>query len=117
MMHGARQFAAGAVLAGSLLSLSPPAGAQTTLTVSSWVPPSHHLTRVVLEGFVEEVEKASAGRLKFQMLPNHPVAASATFDAVRDGLVDVSFHAMSPKNFERSLPRSSRKAIAETKAP
>ena len=68
----------------------PPAGAQTTLTVSSWVPPSHHLTRVVLEGFIEEVEKASAGHLKFQMLPKHPVAASATFDAVRDGLVDIS---------------------------
>jgi TRAP-type C4-dicarboxylate transport system substrate-binding protein len=91
MMHGARQFAAGAALAGSLLSLSPPAGAQTTLTVSSWVPPSHHLTSVVLEGFVEDVEKASAGRLKFQMLPKHPVAPSATFDAVRDGLVDISF--------------------------
>jgi TRAP-type transport system periplasmic protein len=91
MLHKARQSAVGAALAGSLLSLSPAAGAQTTLTMSSWVPPSHHLTRVVLEGFVEEVEKASAGRLKFQILPKHPVAASATFDAVRDGLVDVSF--------------------------
>jgi TRAP-type C4-dicarboxylate transport system substrate-binding protein len=91
MLHKARQSAVGAALAGSLLSLSPSAGAETTLTISSWVPPSHHLTRVVLEGFVEEVEKASAGRLKFQMLPKHPVAASDTFDAVRDGLVDVSF--------------------------
>jgi TRAP-type transport system periplasmic protein len=91
MLHKARQSAVGVALAGSLLSLSPAAGAQTTLTVSSWVPPSHHLTRVVLEGFVEEVEKASAGRLRFQMLPKHPVAPSATFDAVRDGLVDVSF--------------------------
>jgi TRAP-type C4-dicarboxylate transport system substrate-binding protein len=91
MPHMAKWSAIAAVFAGSLLSLSPSAGAQTTLTMSSWVPPSHHLTRVVLEGFAEEVEKASAGRVKFQMLQKHPVAASATFDAVRDGLVDISF--------------------------
>jgi len=91
MLHKARKSAVGVVLAGSLLSLSPSPSAQTTLTMSSWVPPNHHLTKVVLEGFADEVEKASAGRIKFQMLQKHPVAPSATFDAVRDGLVDVSF--------------------------
>ncbi|MEA2809373.1 MAG: TRAP-type transport system periplasmic protein [Rhodospirillaceae bacterium] len=91
MLHKAIKSVAGAALAGSLLSLSPSASAQTTLTMSSWVPPNHHLTKVVLEGFADELEKASAGRIKFQMLQKHPVAPSATFDAVRDGLVDVSF--------------------------
>ena len=65
--------------------------AQTTLTMSSWVSPAHHLTGVVLQGFGDEVEKASGGRLKFQMLPKHPSAPPGTFDAVRDGLVDVSY--------------------------
>jgi len=39
----------------------------------------------------DEIDKASGGRLKFQMLPKHPAAAPGTFDAVRDGLVDVSY--------------------------
>src|SRR5689334_5958685 len=37
------------------------AGAQTTLTMSSWVSPQHHLTSVVLQGWANEVEKATAG--------------------------------------------------------
>ncbi|HXU88987.1 MAG TPA: TRAP transporter substrate-binding protein [Methylomirabilota bacterium] len=68
-----------------------PAIAQTTLTMSSWVSPQHHLTSNVLQGWANEVEKATAGRVKFQMLPKHPSAPPGTFDAVRDGLVDLSF--------------------------
>jgi hypothetical protein len=29
--------------------------------------------------------------VKFQSLPKHPAAAPGTFDAVRDGLVDLSY--------------------------
>ena len=63
----------------------------TTLTMSSWVPPSHLLTRDVLTVWAQNVEKATNGRVKFQMLPKAPAAAPGTFDAVRDGLVDVSY--------------------------
>src|SRR5947208_12605434 len=80
-----------ALTAVALSILATPAIAQTTLTMSSWVPPAHHLTGVVLQGFGDEIEKASGGRLKFQMLPKAPAAAPGTFDAVRDGLVDVSY--------------------------
>lgn len=80
----------GALAACSVIAAQP-AAAQTTLTMSSWVSPSHHLTAVVLKGWAEEAEKATQGRVKFQMLPKHPSAAPGTFDAVRDGLVDVSF--------------------------
>jgi TRAP-type C4-dicarboxylate transport system substrate-binding protein len=79
---------ASTALAG--LYLASPAHAQTTLTMSSWTPPAHPLTRVVLQGFADEVEKASGGRLRFQMMPQHPVTGPRTFEAVRDGLVDVS---------------------------
>jgi TRAP-type C4-dicarboxylate transport system substrate-binding protein len=65
--------------------------AQTTLTMSSWVSPAHHLTHTVLQGWANDVEKATAGRVKFQMLPKHPSAPPGTFDAVRDGLVDLSY--------------------------
>src|ERR1044071_782401 len=64
---------------------------QTTLTMSSWVSPQHHLTSVVLQGWANEVEKATSGRVKLTMLPKHPSAPPGTFDAVRDGLVDVSY--------------------------
>src|SRR5437867_10359217 len=80
-----------AVLVGALAGTVPPALAQTTLTMSSWVSPQHHLTAVVLQGWANEVEKATGGRVKLQMLPKHPSAPPGTFDAVRDGLVDVSY--------------------------
>jgi TRAP-type C4-dicarboxylate transport system substrate-binding protein len=37
------------------------------------------------------VEKATGGRVKFQSLPKAPAAPPGTFDAVRDGLVDLSY--------------------------
>src|SRR3954467_702301 len=66
------------------------AHAQAPLTYSSWVPPTHHLT-VWQANWAADVEKATDGRVKFQGLPKAPAAAPGTFDAVRDGLVDLSF--------------------------
>ena len=80
-----------AALAAGLAAGARPAQAQTTLTMSSWVSPQHHLTSVVLQGWATEVEQATAGRVKFTMLPKHPSAPPGTFDAVRDGLVDLSY--------------------------
>ena len=89
-MSNVRRFAL-AALAGSVLAAGQPALAQTTLTMSSWVSPTHHITAVVLQGWANEAEKATNGRVKFQMLPKHPSAPPGTFDAVRDGLVDLSY--------------------------
>lgn len=80
------------------------ASAQTTLTMSSWVPPSHSLTRDVLVAWSLEVEKATSGRVKFQMLPKHPTAPPGTFDGVRDGLMDVSFVTASYTPARHPLP-------------
>ncbi len=74
-----------------LIAAARPAPAQTTLTMSSWVSPQHHLTANVLQVWANDVEKATGGRVKFTMLPKHPSAPPGTFDAVRDGLVDLSF--------------------------
>ena len=72
--------------------------------MSSWVPPTHHLTRDVLQVWAANVEKATNGRVKFQMLPKHPSAPPGTFDAVRDGLVDVSFVTASYTPARHPLP-------------
>ena len=72
--------------------------------MSSWVPPTHSLTRDVLVAWSKEVEKATSGRVKFEMLPKHPSAPPGTFDAVRDGLVDVSFVTASYTPARHPLP-------------
>jgi TRAP-type transport system periplasmic protein len=74
-----------------VLSALPALAQTTTLTMSSWVSPQHHITAVVLQGWANEAEKVTNGRVKFTMLPKHPSAPPGTFDAVRDGLVDLSF--------------------------
>jgi TRAP-type C4-dicarboxylate transport system substrate-binding protein len=89
-MPRVKSLVATTVLLG-LVAAPRPAPAQTTLTMSSWVSPQHHLTANVLQVWANDVEKATAGRVKFTMLPKHPSAPPGTFDAVRDGLVDLSF--------------------------
>ena len=73
------------------LAATPALAQTTTLTMSSWVSPQHHLTANVLQVWANDVEKATSGRVKFAMLPKHPSTPPGTFDAVRDGLVDLSF--------------------------
>jgi len=71
-------------------AFAAPAHAQINLTFSSWVPPTHHLT-IWQANWAAEVEKATGGRVKFTSLPKAPAAPPGTFDAVRDGLVDLSY--------------------------
>jgi TRAP-type C4-dicarboxylate transport system substrate-binding protein len=87
-MITARKLALAGLLAGAWAA--QPVLAQTTLTFSSWVPPSHHLS-VWQVNWAATVEKATGGRVKFQLLPKHPSSPPGTFDAVRDGLVDLSY--------------------------
>ncbi|MEA3192514.1 MAG: TRAP-type transport system periplasmic protein [Betaproteobacteria bacterium] len=79
-----------ALAAFAVGAVATPAQSQTPLTYSSWVPPTHHLT-IWQANWTTEVEKATGGRVKFQGLPKAPAAAPGTFDAVRDGLVDLSY--------------------------
>ena len=82
---------AGALAITSLVGWPATVSAQTTMTMSSWVSPSHLLTKDVLGVWAQQVEKATNGRVKLQMLPKAPSAPPGTFDAVKDGLVDVSY--------------------------
>lgn len=78
-----------AVLTAGLLATGA-ASAQTAFTTSSWVPPTHTLT-TAQGAWCSLLEKESAGRMKCNALPKAVTAAPGTFDAVRDGLVDISF--------------------------
>ncbi|HUQ75898.1 MAG TPA: hypothetical protein VM183_14320 [Burkholderiales bacterium] len=86
-MYASRSIAALAFVGAAFAF---PVHAQAPLTYSSWVPPTHHLT-IWQQNWTKEIEKATSGRVKFQELPKAPAAAPGTFDAVRDGLVDLSY--------------------------
>jgi TRAP-type C4-dicarboxylate transport system substrate-binding protein len=90
------RLAAGVTLACMALGAS----AQTTLTLSSWVPPSHTLTETQKE-WCEMLAQKVAGKIKCNVLPRAVAAPPATFDAVRNGLADISFtvHGYTPGRF------------------
>lgn len=77
------------LLAAAALACGPTAG-QTVFTVSSWVPPAHTLSTAQKE-WCDLLEKNSTGRMKCNILPKAVSAPPGTFDAVRDGLADISF--------------------------
>ncbi len=78
-----------ATSAAALLAAAP-ASAQTVFSVSSWVGPAHTLS-VAQKNWCDTLEKESAGRMKCNILPKAVSAPPGTFDAVRDGLADISF--------------------------
>jgi TRAP-type transport system periplasmic protein len=90
-----RLAAAAAALAGAGL-----ASAQVTLTLSSWVPPTHTLTTTQAE-WCEMLAAKANGAVKCNVLPRAVSAPPGTFDAVRNGLADVSFtvHGYTPGRF------------------
>ncbi len=85
--------------AGSSVALAQ-AQAQVVLTASSWVPPTHALSEVQKE-WCAQLEKKTAGKAKCNILPRSVAAPPATFDAIRNGLADVSFtvHGYTPGRF------------------
>jgi TRAP-type C4-dicarboxylate transport system substrate-binding protein len=90
---GAALFAAGLLGAGG-------AQAQVVLTASSWLPPTHTLS-VSQAKWCEEVTAATQSRVRCNILPKPVVAPPGTFDAVRDGLADLSFsvHGYTPGRY------------------
>ncbi|HEY6353637.1 MAG TPA: TRAP transporter substrate-binding protein [Burkholderiaceae bacterium] len=77
-----------------------PAAAQTTLALSSWVPPAHALTTTQAE-WCAMLEQKVPGKIKCNALPRAVAAPPGTFDAVRNGLADISFavHGYTPSRF------------------
>jgi TRAP-type C4-dicarboxylate transport system substrate-binding protein len=94
------KFIAGA-FALALLAPTAAAAQTVTLNVSSWVPPSHLITADVLMPLCKDIEAATERRVRCNLLPKAVVAPPQTFDAVRDGLADLSFsaHGYTPGRF------------------
>lgn len=80
-----------ALACAALAAAAAPAAAQVTLNASSWVPPGHPLTAGLLVPLCADFEKATAGRVKCNVLPKPPVGPPQTVDGVTNGLMDLSF--------------------------
>jgi TRAP-type transport system periplasmic protein len=83
-IHRAMAFAVASLATTGL------AQAQTVLTASSWLSPTHVLSETQKE-WCGEIEKKTAGKLKCNILPRAVSAPPGTFDAVRNGLADLSY--------------------------
>ena len=84
----------------AVAAITCPAHAQVVLTASSWVPPTHALSEVQKD-WCMQLEQRTAGKARCNILPRGVAAPPATFDAVRNGLADVSFtvHGYTPGRF------------------
>ncbi|WP_418319415.1 TRAP transporter substrate-binding protein [Piscinibacter sakaiensis] len=88
------------LLAAGLLGLAASASADVVLTTSSWLPPSHLLSKAQAS-WCDEVAKATSNRVRCNILPKAVAPPPATFDAVRDGLADLSYsvHGYTPGRY------------------
>jgi TRAP-type C4-dicarboxylate transport system substrate-binding protein len=86
--------------ATALLCVAAPVRADTVLTTSSWVPPTHALTLAQKE-WCDLVTKNSKGKIRCNQLPRAVAGPPGTFDAIKNGLADVSFtvHGYTPGRF------------------
>jgi TRAP-type C4-dicarboxylate transport system substrate-binding protein len=79
---------------------SLPAAAQTVITASSWLAPTHPLSMAQKE-WCDLLEKNTSGKMKCNILPRGVANPPGTFDAVKNGLADISFtvHGYTPSRF------------------
>ncbi len=87
-------------IVASTLALTSQVSAQTVLTVSSWLPPTHALS-MAQKDWCDLLEKNTTGKVKCNILPRGVTAAPGTYDAVKNGLADLSYtvHGYTPGRF------------------
>lgn len=74
--------------------------AATVLTVSSWLPPTHTLSMAQKE-WCDALQAKTANNVRCNILPRGVTPAPGTYDAIKNGLADVSYtvHGYTPGRF------------------
>lgn len=104
------------------LSLGPAMARPAELTISIWIPPTHPLITDFLAPWAQEVTDRTEGRVQMRMLTKPVTNPQGHFDAVRNGLADLTFisHAYYPGRFELTrfavFPFSGDSALARSVA-
>ena len=97
--------AAVATLAGAMILPAGVAVAETTLAMSSWLPPRHPIVVDAIRPWAEEVAEVTEGRVNVRILARPLGAPPAHFDMAADGVADITYglHSFTTDDrFERS---------------
>ncbi len=84
------KIVSGAVIGASLLTASA-AFADTTLALSSWLPPRHPIVANAIKPWAKEVAEVTEGRVKVRVLAKALGAPPAHYDMARDGIADITY--------------------------
>lgn len=90
------------VAAGIALSASATmAFAETKLTLSSWLPPTHPVVTDMIVPWTEQVKEATKGRVSVNILAKGLGHPKVHYDIARDGLADITYsvHGYTPGRF------------------
>jgi TRAP-type C4-dicarboxylate transport system substrate-binding protein len=95
-----KTFTALLLAAGVALAVSP-ASAQTTLRVANWLPPQHPLFAQIILPWTKQVEEATNGRVKMEVLDAPLGPPPAHFDFAVNDVADVTYgvHNYTPGRF------------------
>lgn len=63
---------------------------QVTLRYSNWLPANYFVLTEIMQPWMQDVERVTEGRVKFEVLPKVVGTVAGQYDVVRDGLADVS---------------------------
>ena len=90
-----------AAAAAALAFASSGAVAQTTLRVSNWLPPSHPIIADMIKPWAADIESATQGRVKIEVMEAPLGPPPAQFDIVQTGQADIGFsvHGYTPGRF------------------
>lgn len=80
-----------ATVLSALLACATPAMSQVVLDLSSWVPAAHPLVAEMTLPYCKDIEAVTQGRVTCRVLPKAASSPPGTFDAIRDGVADISF--------------------------
>jgi TRAP-type C4-dicarboxylate transport system substrate-binding protein len=80
---------AGAAIAFTMFAGS--VSAETVLTMNSWLPPSHPQVSELFVPWAADIEKATEGRVKINILPAPLGPPPAAFDLAKNGIADITY--------------------------
>lgn len=74
----------------ALAGLAPAAASAQTIVYNCFFPPQHYTCRVMLRDWSKEIEKATSGRVKFNIPPKTLAAPPDQYDGVVNGVMDAA---------------------------
>ncbi|RFP77318.1 TRAP transporter substrate-binding protein [Hydrogenophaga sp. SNF1] len=89
MISRTRRLVGALALIGAFAAAAPASAQTTVIKYSNWLPVGQAMRMEVIEPWIAEVEKVTAGRVKIDTLPKVVGTLPAQFDVARDGQADL----------------------------